>query len=86
MDCCLPIALSISSPLQPLVNISSLVRVLQARKACFDDGWFVANCVVNLRIPVIVFRICVVGVEEMPDNIQGFIHVNTCNHKYQKLR
>ena len=33
----------------------------------------------NLWIPVIVFRTVVVGVEEVSDNIEGFIHVNTCN-------
>ena len=70
-------------PLPAHSNHSSTSRLLSGsfgpERRVFYVCWFDANCVVNLWIPVIVFRICVVGVEEVPDNIQGFIHVNTCN-------
>ena len=80
MDRRLPVALPTASPLQPLIDISSLVRVLSAKKASFmQTVWFNLNFVVNLWVPVVVFRILVEGVEEMSDNVQGFIHVNTCN-------
>ena len=73
MDRSLPVAFPTAGPLQPLVHVSPLLRVLQIKinilstlRCLFLQA---SDLVVNLRIPVIVVRVCVEGVEEMPDNV-----------------
>ena len=72
MDRSLPVAFPTPSPLQPLVHVPPLLRVLQINlfiNTLQRHLFHVSDHVVNLRIPVIVVRVCVEGVEEMADNV-----------------
>ena len=73
MNSCLPVALSAASPFQPLVHIFSFVWVLII--TILDAE--LLRLISYLRIPVIIFRTLVAGVEEVADNACGLVHVNT---------